>query len=53
MCHGDVTPLLIRHDHSNPLDDVADFSNHHKCRRFDKLVNWMKDHAMSCDEKAC
>ncbi|OCL00371.1 uncharacterized protein K441DRAFT_651284 [Cenococcum geophilum 1.58] len=53
MCHGDVTPLLIRHDPSNPLGDVADFSNHHKCRRFDKLVDWMKDHAMSCDGKAC
>jgi hypothetical protein len=53
MCHGDVTPLLIQHDPLNPLGDVADFSNHHKCRRYDKLLDWMKDHSMSCDGEAC
>jgi len=53
MCQGDVTPLFIRHDPSNPLGDVADFSNYHKCRRFDKLLDWMKGHSMPCDEKEC
>ncbi|KAH8784569.1 hypothetical protein F5882DRAFT_294848, partial [Hyaloscypha sp. PMI_1271] len=46
MCHGDVTPLLIRHSASGPLGGMMDFSNHHKCRRFDKLLDWMKDNAV-------
>ena len=49
MCHGDTTPVLIKHDPSDPLNDMADFSNHHKCRRYDKLVAWMHDHALPCE----
>lgn len=46
MCTGDVTPVLIRLDESKPLGADADFQTHHKCRRFDKLTDWMKLHSV-------
>ncbi len=49
MCAGDVTPVLLRVDESKPLDQ-ADFSTHHKCRRFDRLTDWMKLHAVPTED---
>jgi hypothetical protein len=43
MCHGDVTPVLIRIEPNAPLGERADFSSHHKCRDFGKLRQWMDD----------
>jgi hypothetical protein len=42
MCHGDTTPLFIMNDSIAPHGIRADFSPHHKCRKFDKLRTWMK-----------
>ncbi|KAJ6149819.1 Protein of unknown function DUF3328 [Penicillium samsonianum] len=50
MCAGDVTPVLVRLDESKPLGAEADFSTHHKCRRFNKLTEWMEMHAVPTEE---
>jgi hypothetical protein len=50
MCAGDVTPVLVRLDDSKPLGAEADFSTHHKCRRFDKLLEWMEMHVVIIEE---
>lgn len=41
MCYADVTPMLIIRDESRALGSFADFNMHHKCRDFDKLVEWV------------
>lgn len=41
MCHGDTTPYLIERDPEAPVGARADFSAHHRCRKFDPLVEWM------------
>jgi hypothetical protein len=46
MCSGDVTPVLIKLDDTKPLGGEADFSTHHKCRRFDRLTEWMRLNAV-------
>ncbi|MCJ1475783.1 hypothetical protein MMC13_004447 [Lambiella insularis] len=43
MCVGDVTPVLVKLDPKAPLGAQAEFSTFHKCRKFDKLVDWMKE----------
>jgi len=45
MCHGDTTPYLVRIDPEAPLGAEADFSPHHKCVKFQPLVEYMKTHA--------
>jgi hypothetical protein len=40
MCHGDITPLLIREDLKAPTGQSLDFNTHHKCRNFDKISDW-------------
>lgn len=45
MCHGDTTPYLIELDPEEPDGARADFSAHHRCRRFDPLVEWMSEHS--------
>lgn len=42
MCIGDVTPYLIRKPAENDRG-IADFSSHHKCRKFDKLVDFWEE----------
>ncbi|EFY91586.1 hypothetical protein MAC_02471 [Metarhizium acridum CQMa 102] len=42
MCAGDITPVLFLHDEASPLGVRADFNVHHKCRTFDKLVDYVK-----------
>ncbi|KAI0197891.1 hypothetical protein F4808DRAFT_463272 [Astrocystis sublimbata] len=44
MCNADMTPLFIIEDDSNPLGAKADFNVHHKCRRWDRLVDWQRTH---------
>lgn len=41
MCYADVTPMVIIRDESRALGSYADFDMHHKCRDFDKLVEWV------------
>ena len=47
MCIGDVTPLLVKIDPSSPNGESPDFDTLHKCRKFDKLQEWMKGHVVS------
>lgn len=44
MCTADVTPFLAINNADVPLGRVADFNTLHKCRNFDKIKTWMKDH---------
>ena len=46
MCHGDTTPMLVLDDSSSPIGLKADFSAHHKCRKFDNLRSWMVKHEL-------
>ncbi|KAH8596830.1 hypothetical protein B0O99DRAFT_685309 [Bisporella sp. PMI_857] len=41
MCHGDVTPYLLKTDPNAPAGVDPDFSPHHKCVKFDPLVEFM------------
>ena len=46
MCHGDTTPLLVLDDSSASIGVRADFSAHHKCRKYDNLRTWMVRNAL-------
>lgn len=41
MCYADVTPLLVYEDPDAPIGVRADFNVHHKCRKFDKLIEYV------------
>lgn len=41
MCHGDTTPYLVKLDPDSPVNAQADFSPHHKCVKFEPLVDYM------------
>lgn len=41
MCHGDVTPYLLKISPKAPQGVDPDFSPHHKCVKFDLLVEYM------------
>src|SRR5882757_7213727 len=41
MCHGDVTPYLLKMNPAAPQGVDPDFSMHHKCVKFDLLVEFM------------
>ena len=43
MCAGDVTVIPIRIDPTSPFGSRADFSTHHKCRKFDRLRDWVQE----------
>jgi len=45
MCHGDVTPFMVRVDPGSPVGFEADFSPYHKCVKWDPLVQWMKENS--------
>ena len=45
MCIGDVTPYLIKKRNDSDRG-IADFSSHHKCRKFDKLVDFWEDNTV-------
>ncbi|TRX89736.1 hypothetical protein FHL15_009326 [Xylaria flabelliformis] len=44
MCNADMTPMLVFEDRDSPLGSKADFNVHHKCRRWDRLVEWQRVH---------
>lgn len=46
MCYGDITPVLLKYDDTRAVGRVADFSVHHKCRNFDKMVGWIKENGV-------
>src|SRR4051794_40788204 len=41
MCHGDVTPYLLKTNSQAPAGVDPDFSPHHKCVKFELLVKYM------------
>jgi hypothetical protein len=43
MCYGDITLVLVEVDHTYRLGRKADFNVHHKCRNFEKIVNWVEE----------
>jgi hypothetical protein len=43
MCHGDVTPYLLKTDPNSPSGVDPDFSMHHKCVNFWALVDYMSN----------
>ncbi|KAH8816234.1 hypothetical protein F5884DRAFT_872762 [Xylogone sp. PMI_703] len=48
MCHSDVTPVLVRMDHDHdPPEPQADFNVHHRCRNFDRIVEWNRRNGLS------
>jgi hypothetical protein len=50
MCYSDVTPMLFEVDPSIPnLGRKADFNVHHKCRNFDKIVDWAQENKVKLD----
>ncbi|KAI1124165.1 hypothetical protein F5Y10DRAFT_37005 [Nemania abortiva] len=42
MCNADLTPMLVLKDDSVAIGSKADFNVHHKCRRWDKVVEWQR-----------
>ncbi|MCJ1402924.1 hypothetical protein MMC11_006145 [Xylographa trunciseda] len=46
MCHGDVTPYIFVKESDDDILGTADFNAHHKCRRFDKLVDFFEKKAV-------
>ncbi|MCJ1469073.1 hypothetical protein MMC07_007705 [Pseudocyphellaria aurata] len=51
-CTGDVTPIPIKADPKAPAGASADFSTHHKCRRWDRLTAWMHQNEIAPPAKA-
>lgn len=51
MCHGDVTPYLVMYDAASGSGFKADFSPHHRCRRFEPLRAHMEQHAFYAASK--
>lgn len=49
MCSADVTPLLYVYDKDNVLGHRPDFNTHHKCRDFNKIVDFVKENAVELD----
>ncbi|KAI0965424.1 tat pathway signal sequence [Xylaria arbuscula] len=46
MCYGDITPLPVAYDQHRAVGRTIDFSVHHKCRKFDKIVDWVKENGV-------
>ncbi|KAI8628055.1 hypothetical protein F5Y19DRAFT_439414 [Xylariaceae sp. FL1651] len=40
MCHGDTTPSITVLNPNAPRGEMADFSPHKKCRKFERLQEW-------------
>ncbi|KAI1118047.1 hypothetical protein F5Y14DRAFT_400928 [Nemania sp. NC0429] len=49
MCNADLTPMLVLKDDSVAVGSKADFDVHHKCRRWDRLVEWQRAHTTDKD----
>jgi len=46
MCHGDVTPYLLRYVNGTRTGEEPDFDTQHKCRNFGKLLDWASKHTI-------
>ncbi|GAP92147.1 putative tat pathway signal sequence [Rosellinia necatrix] len=46
MCNADTTPMLVFEDHTVAAGSKADFNIHHKCRRWDNLIEWQRLHTI-------
>ena len=46
MCYSDITPLVLPYDDTRRVGRKLDFSVHHKCRNFDKIVDWVKENGV-------
>ncbi|OAA75610.1 hypothetical protein LEL_07598 [Akanthomyces lecanii RCEF 1005] len=42
MCYSDITPVLNEHFDDPDFDRKADFNTHHKCRNFDRIVEYVE-----------
>jgi len=45
MCNADTTPMLVLKDDSRAIGSKADFNVHHKCRNWDRVVEWQLAHS--------
>ncbi len=46
MCYADITPMLLLDDNDPQGIGSADFNVHHKCRDFDKIVEYVEEHGV-------
>jgi len=44
MCNADVTPSLLIKNADKPEGHEADFNTFHKCRNFDRIMDWQEQH---------
>lgn len=51
MCHADTTPYLVINDPTAPNGQRADFSPHHKCRKFEPIRKWTRENQLSVPDK--
>ena len=51
MCHADTTPYLIINDPTAPNGQRADFSPHHKCRKFEPIRQWTRENQLTVPDK--
>lgn len=48
MCQADVG--IVTYNWVHPWGLYPDFSTEHKCRKFDKIVEWADKHALPDDD---
>lgn len=46
MCTADVTPYLIWNDPDGFNGESPSFNTLHKCRKWEPIVDWVKDHVV-------
>ncbi|KAK3196268.1 hypothetical protein K4F52_000648 [Lecanicillium sp. MT-2017a] len=46
MCYADITPVLLLDDIDPGGVGTADFNVHHKCRDFEKIVDYVEEHGV-------
>lgn len=51
MCNADVTPSLIINNTNKPHGTKAYFNTFHKCRNFDRIVDWQEKHEADSQEE--
>lgn len=55
MCTGDVTPYLVYKKKDSAASDAPireDFQASHKCRKFPKLLDWVKRNGVALSLKS-
>ncbi|KAK4455388.1 hypothetical protein QBC34DRAFT_374227 [Podospora aff. communis PSN243] len=50
QCASDVTPYLIKRDPRRPLGIDPDFNTQHKCRDFERIHRWAKNHELKVSD---